>query len=293
VQEVSDSITYFQRYHYTIGTNLLVRQDTLLLVHLPATGLMDTLLQGDTVVVVEFLTDTVAVKDTVWVKLMTGFGREGWIVESEVDDALMPINLISLCIQLFSTFHNQLFACLLLLFLLYLLFRRFSVRRKSRWLLFRDSGMDILYPVALFFLTAFCAAMYESLQLFASETWEHFYFNPTLNPLAVPLSLAAFLVGIWLYIIVFIAAAEEAYRHLPLREALFRVAAYLVGCILCYLFFVWAVQVRVGYVLLPLFLFYFLRRLRIAGRTPVYRCGQCGAFLRRKGRCRHCGTLNT
>ena len=39
----------------------------------------------------------------------------------------------------------------------------------------------------------FCATIYESIQVFAPETWQHFYFNPTLSPfkVGVPCGLCA------------------------------------------------------------------------------------------------------
>lgn len=33
---------------------------------------------------------------------------------------------------------------------------------------------------------AFSATVYETMQVFVPDTWEHFYFNPTLSPFKVP-----------------------------------------------------------------------------------------------------------
>lgn len=37
------------------------------------------------------------------------------------------------------------------------------------------NDIDSLYPLLLCLLMAFCATIYESIQVFAPETWQHFY----------------------------------------------------------------------------------------------------------------------
>ena len=302
-QEARDSIAFLQKYHYTIGTNLLVQQDTLFLVQLPARGLADTILKGDTVVVADFVTDTLGRHDTLWVKLMTGQHAQGWILKATADEALIPINLISLAIDLFSTHHHHFFALALLLFLFYFLFISGKWKReKGKFpltfhsplaaLIARYGSMERIYLITLLFLVALCAGIYETIQLFLPDTWAHFYFNPTLNPFSVPLPLAILLVGQWLVGIILLAMMEEAYRNLLLRQAIFYLLSLLVGCILCYLFFVWAVRAWIGYPLLLLFLIQLLRHLWHTLTTPTYRCGHCGAPIKQRGKCNACGRQN-
>ena len=72
---------------------------------------------------------------------------------------------------------------------------------------------------------AFCATIYESIQVFAPETWQHFYFNPTLSPFKVPFVLSAFLMGFWLFIVVLLAVLDDLFRQLSPAAAVF----YLLG----------------------------------------------------------------
>lgn len=61
-------------------------------------------------------------------------------------------------------------------------------RKQLKMVYFND--IDSVYPLLLCLLMAFSATVYESMQVFVPETWEHFYFNPTLSPFKVPLFLS-------------------------------------------------------------------------------------------------------
>lgn len=103
--------------------------------------------------------------------------------------AFVPTDSISQAIYLFSDTHASYFIIIFALFVAVWLFRAFR-RKQLRMVYFND--IDSLYPLLLCLLMAFCATIYESIQVFAPETWQHFYFNPTLSPFKVPLVLSAF-----------------------------------------------------------------------------------------------------
>ncbi len=65
-------------------------------------------------------------------------------------------------------------------------------------------------------LLAFSATVYESMQVFVPETWQHFYFNPTLSPFKVPLVLSVFLMSLWMFVIVLAGGAR---RFVPSAES--------------------------------------------------------------------------
>ena len=283
-----DSIAHLYEYHSTFGTILIVQTDTLLLSQLPIEGLYDTLYRGDTVAVAEFMTNPADSIDSVWVKLAHDQQLQGWIHEQEVNDFLMPINPISYGIRQFSALHTRIFSLLFVLFFVYYFFHR-RKNRKLYLIFYHD--IDSLYPLLLCFVTAFCATLYESMQMFYPETWEHFYFNPTLNPFRVPLVLSLFLLGIWSFIILFIAAAEDILKMLPLKSALFYFSGLILACIVCYLLFIVAVHLWVGYLLLPLFALPLVRKAR-GPHAYRYRCGRCGTLLKEKGKCPSCGAIN-
>ena len=227
--------------------------------------------------------------DSVWVKLAHSQEVQGWLRESEMMHAFVPTDSISQAIYLFSDTHASYFIIIFALFVAVWLFRAFR-RKQLRMVYFND--IDSLYPLLLCLLMAFCATIYESIQVFAPETWQHFYFNPTLSPFKVPLVLSAFLMGIWLFIVVLLAVLDDLFRQLSPAAAVFYLLGLASCCIFCYFFFILTTSIYVGYLFLTAFVWVFLKRLRISLLASRYRCGRCGQKLREKGVCPHCGAIN-
>lgn len=214
---------------------------------------------------------------------------QGWLRESEMMHAFVPTDSISQAIYLFSDTHASYFIIIFALFVAVWLFRAFR-RKQLRMVYFND--IDSLYPLLLCLLMAFCATIYESIQVFAPETWQHFYFNPTLSPFKVPLVLSAFLMGIWLFIVVLLAVLDDLFRQLSPAAAVFYLLGLASCCIFCYFFFILTTSIYVGYLFLTAFVWVFLKRLCISLLASRYRCGRCGQKLREKGVCPHCGAIN-
>lgn len=78
---------------------------------------------------------------------------------------------------------------------------------------------------------AFSATVYESMQVFVPDTWEHFYFNPTLSPFKVPFILSVFLLSIWLFLIVALAVLDDLFRQLTPAAAVFYLLGLMSSCI--------------------------------------------------------------
>ncbi len=287
-QVTIDSVTYLYKYHYTLGTNLIIQSDTLLLAQFPIADTYDSLFRGDTVVIAEFMINPMDSIDSVWVKIAHNQDIQGWIREKEVNRDLRPINLISKLIMGFSRVHTTVFFVLIALFGALYGMKRWK-GEKFQLVFYHD--IDSAYPILLCFLTAFCATLYETVQMFYPETWEHFYFNPTLNPFKVPFVLAVFLLGLWALVIVFLAAVEETLKMLYLSAATFYLAGLVAACVICYTFFIFAAHLYIGY---PLLIYFFYRMIRKAfgNHTYHYRCGKCGTLLREKGKCTTCGAIN-
>ena len=289
-KETRDSLAYLFERHYTWNTNLEVLADSVNLACLPVKDCYNMLYRGDRVVVAEFAIHPADSVDSVWVKLAHSQEVQGWLRESEMMHAFVPTDSISQAIYLFSDTHAFLFYSLFLsLFVAVWLFRAFR-RKQLRMVYFND--IDSLYPLLLCLLMAFCATIYESIQVFAPETWQHFYFNPTLSPFKVPLVLSAFLMGIWLFIVVLLAVLDDLFRQLSPAAAVFYLLGLASCCIFCYFFLYPTTSIYVGYLFLTAFVWVFLKRLRISLLASRYRCGRCGQKLREKGVCPHCGAIN-
>lgn len=288
-ERTRDSLTYLYERHYTWNTNLEVHADSVDLACLPVKDVYNRLYRGDRVVVAEFAIHPQDSVDSVWVKLAHSQEVQGWLRECDLKRAFVPTDSISQFIYFFSETHASYFVAVFALFIGVWLLHLFR-KRKLGWVYFND--IDSVYPLLLCLLMAISATLYESMQVFASDTWEHFYFNPTLSPFRVPLILSLFLTSIWLFIIVLLAVLDDLYRQLSFEAAAVYLLGLAVSCIFCYFFFVLTTHILVGYVFLFAFFVIFVRKACASLSTPRYRCGRCGRKMKTKGVCPYCGVIN-
>ncbi|WP_291528106.1 zinc ribbon domain-containing protein [Bacteroides sp. UBA939] len=284
-----DSLTYLYERHYTLNRNLEVVTDSVVLACLPVKDCYETLYKGDRVVVAEFAVYPVDSVDSIWVKLAHSQEIQGWISEREMMQSFVPTDSISQSIYLFSDTHASYFVIIFALFIGVWVFRQFR-RKQLKMVYFND--IDSAYPLFLCLLMAFSAMVYESVQVFAPETWEHFYFNPTLSPFKVPFILSVFLLSIWLFIIILLAVLDDLFRQLQPAAAIFYLLGLASCCIFCYFFFIFTTQIYIGYGFFAAFVWIFLKK-RATLAAYRYRCGHCGQKLKKKGRCPACGAINT
>lgn len=284
-----DSLTCLYRRHYTFGTNLELYADSFRLTCLPFKDRFVRLERGDRVVVAEVAVHPADSIDTQWVKLAASEEEQGWIRECEMKRYFVPADSISGFIYLFSRTHASGFLLVCTLFLAAWLFR---LQRHKPLLLVGVNDIDSVYPLLLCLLMAVNATLYESMQTFVPDTWEHFYFNPTLSPLAVPPVLALFLLGVWAFFVVLLAALEVIFRLLAPSAAIYYTLGLTVVCIACYFFFILTTPIYIGYLFLLAFILYFCHRFRRTVSITPYRCGHCNASLRKLGKCPHCGAEN-
>ena len=259
------------------------------LVALPLKESFNTLYQGDRVVVAEFAVHPQDPVDSIWVKLAHSQEVQGWLRECDLKEAFMPADSISQAIYLFSHTYVPYFVAVCALFVVFWLarmLRRQPARRRGL------AAVDSLYPLLLCLLMACCATLYESMQVFVPETWQHYYYNPTLSPLKVPFILALFLTSLWLIVVVLLAVVDVLFRQLSIASAFSYLLGLASACIVCYFFFIWTTRIYVGYVFLAAFVCFFVYRVRRSFAGPRYRCGRCGGYLREKGVCPYCGALN-
>lgn len=284
-----DSLSYLYERHYTWNTNLILYADSAQLMALPLKESYNTLYRGDRVVVAELDVHPGDSIDSIWVKLAHSQEIQGWLRESEMKKAFVPADSISQAIHLFSDTYVPYFVGICALFVAFWLIR--MVRRRPSGRL-RWKRVDGVYPLLLCLLMACCATLYESMQVFVPETWEHYYYNPTLSPLQVPLVLSLFLSGLWLFIVVLVATVDVLFRRLPFVQALYGLLEVATACIFCYFFFILTTSVYIGYLFLVALFVVFVRCACRSLQTSRYRCGNCGEILEEKGVCPYCGARN-
>ena len=280
---------------YTLGTNLVAVADTVLLACLPVRDCYQLLLRGERVVVAEWMAERqdTAATDVIWVKLAHSEAVQGWIREDDMRRQFVPTDPVSQFIHAFSQGHWPWFVAVCALTVVLWMARLLRRRRAFRQMVLADSrAMSTTLPLLLVLLMAVVATLYQSIQVFAPDLWERYYYAPSLSPLGQPAPLAALLAGVWLLLVVLIATVDELFRRLPASHALLLLPLLASACICCYSLFILTVPVFVGYLLLLALLAAFVRHLSLSLRTPQYRCGRCGHPLPAKGRCPHCGAEN-
>lgn len=285
-----DSISFSTTHHYSQGFNFVVKSDSLELYDETPMSTYDsvTVYHGDRLVVAEIMTQPTDTIDSVWVKVARDQVTMGWIHESDLLDKVAPDDPISQFIDTFSDTHLLIFLSLVgVVGALYGL--RLLMRRKARIIHFHD--INSFYPTLLALLVASSATLYSSIQLFAPDSWRHFYYHPSLNPFSLPQHLALFVSSVWAIIIVGLAVVDDIRHQLPFAEAILYLCGLGAVCAVDYIVFSITTLYYVGY---PLLIAYYVFSFRCYYRqaTSHYVCGNCGAKLSKKGRCPVCGAIN-
>lgn len=282
----SDSLHLDKPRPYALNSNFEVTADSLWLYQLPFTDSVKVK-EGDRLVVAEFAVHHQDKTDSVWVKVARDQETIGWLCERRLLENIVPVDPISKCIRWFSNTHTVPFFIILGLFFLWTVFR--AVRKKQIKLLGLND-IDSVFPITLSWLLASSAVLYNSILHFVPQTWEQYYYHPSLNPFELPFILGMFIVCIGLIAIVGIAMLDDLFHQTTLEVSFF----YLVGlascCIFLYIFFTY-IWIYLAYFCWVGYSVFCIIRLKKAHSYP-YACGACGAKMRVKGICPHCGALN-
>lgn len=289
-----DSLSFFQMHHYTNNYNFVVRADSLVLLRqLPeeeVAGMQTdsfSVYRDASVVVSDIRIVPADPVDSVWVQLANDTSAFGWTHECDMLPRVMPADPISQFISAFSGSHTIIFLIVVAVIVAtYLLWTAF--RRKAWIVHFHD--IQSFYPTLLCLIVSASATFYATIQMFAPQLWQHFYFHPTLNPFSVPPVLGLFLMSVWAMLIVAIAAVDDVRHKLPAVEGLLYLGGLAAVCAVDYIVFSVTTLYYIGYPLLVVY-FIFALRQHLRHRSP-YLCGNCGHRLKRKGRCPYCGAWN-
>ncbi|HEY9543717.1 zinc ribbon domain-containing protein [Prevotella sp.] len=293
-----DSLSFQATHHYTNNFNFIVDKDSLELMRQQPEEILsglpvDTLkvYKNNHLVVADIRIikpDSLVAGDSVWVQLARDQDTFGWIQESKLLPSVVPDDPISQFINTFSNVHLLIFLVIIILISVVYLMRKL-MRQNANIVHFRD--ISSFYPTLLCVIVAMSATFYASIQMFAPETWRHFYFHPTLNPFSVPLILEIFLISVWAMLIVGLAAVDDVRHELPLADGVMYLCGLAAVCAVNYIVFSISTLYYVGYLLLIGYIIFALRQYFRNSRV-VYQCGNCGSTLRQKGKCPYCGVIN-
>ena len=294
-QEQCDSSRFAQTHHYTTGSNFVVESDTLILISQQPEEEISGLVtdsfavnRSTRVVVAEIRTISNDPIDSIWLKLGTEDLRFGWTREATLLKQTVPDDPISVLIKTFSDVHVAIAAVLLLLLVCGLLITAL-MKRQAYMVHMRD--IRSFYPTLLCIMVSLGAMVYATIQNFAADAWQDFYFHPTLNPLNVEPLLALFLIIFWAIQIVGLAVIDEVRRSLYLADALLYLLALGAVCAVDYIVFSISTLYYIGYLLVAVYIIVAVWQYLKQGKA-TWICGNCGATMAKKGRCPRCGAIN-
>ena len=279
-----DSISFYTTHHYTQGYNFVVSRDSLVMLEqqsemmpvpdiltaeitagdetMPMLSLVDSIVlhRHEHLVVADIRTVPSDSIDSVWVKVARDQLTQGWLRERDLLEAVSPDDPISQFIDFFSDAH-------LLIFLAFcaIVGGAYGVRRilKKGARIVHFNDIPSFYPTLLCLLIASSAVLYSSIQLFAPETWRHFYYHPSLNPYALPWHLGLFVSSVWAILIVAIATVDDVSHHLSFGETILYLAGLAAVCAVVYVVFSVTTLYYIGYPLLILYFLFAIYRLSL------------------------------
>lgn len=286
-RQQADSLEFRLLHHYTNNFNFMVKADSLVLLT-SEDGMTDTCVvrRNDVIAVADIRVDED--NDTVWVKVARDQFTMGWTREDFLLKSTVPDDIISQMIDTLTGSRSAWMSAIVMVGLACYLFRRGT---KHTLQIFRFDEMDSFYPIFLLILVSVTACLYVSIQKFAPEFWQEYYFHPTLNPLILPPVMATLVALVWLTLTVFIAMVIEVYHHFYFVQGVYYIFELLGVSMISYLVVSWTTAVYIGYPMtlayVVLLLWIYFHRIRC-----WYVCGYCGERMRSKGQCPHCGRFN-
>lgn len=279
-----DSISFYTTHHYTQGYNFVVSKDSLKILEqqsemmpvpdiltsemtagdetMPMLSLVDSIIlhRHEHLVVADIRSVPTDSIDSVWVKVARDQLTQGWVRERDLLAAVSPDDPISQFIDFFSNVH-------MLVFLGFCVVVggaygvRKLLRKGARIVHFND--IPSFYPTLLCLLIASSAVLYSSIQLFAPESWRHFYYHPSLNPYALPWHLGLFVSSVWAILIVAIATIDDVRHHMLFGEAILYLGGLAAVCAVDYVVFSVTTLYYIGYPLLIAYFAFAIYRLSL------------------------------
>lgn len=223
-QEQQDSLNFVHTHHYSQNFNFIVKQDSIVLLkgqpeeiisNLPTDSII--VKKGERIAVAEIRMMSSDPTDSVWVQLARDQYTFGWTREKSLLQAVVPDDPISQFISTFSDTHILISLIIIsIISMAYLLRKLF--KNNANIVLFND--INTFYPTLLTLTVSASATFYSSIQLFAADIWQNFYFHPTLNPFSVTPILSIFLFSVWFMVILMVAVIDEVRKQLPFSDAI-------------------------------------------------------------------------
>lgn len=291
----ADSISFAATHHYSQNYNFVIKADSFNLLKQQPEEMLNGMItdtvkvyRHDRIVVADIRmipTDSI---DSVWVQVARDQATFGWTHESSLLQNVVPDDPISQFISIFSDTHLLIFLIIIsLISVAYLM--RTIFRRNAKIVHFND--ISTFYPTLLALTVALAATFYSSIQMFAPDVWQHFYYHPTLNPFTVSPILSIFIISVWALLIIAIAVIDVVRHYLSTSDAMLYLCSLTGVCAINYIVFSIATLYYIGYPMFAAYAYFAISTYIKRSRCNFF-CGKCGVPMHRKGRCPVCGTVN-
>lgn len=252
-----DSITFINQHHYGVNYNFIITVDSVVLIKQQPEEYLEGLIidsfavyKDAPVVVADFKTFPTDTIDSIWLQVASSEYDSGWIHESALHDSSVPDDPISRFIKTFSDIHLLIFIIIIaVISSIYIIFH--LIKSKAPLVHFND--ICSFYPVSLCMLVAIAATFYTTIQKYAPDLWQEFYYHPTLNPFNTPPLLCVFLLCVWMILIDGIATIEDVFHLLPPIRACMYLLGLVAICAFNYIFFTFVSFSFVGYIMLGVY----------------------------------------
>lgn len=108
------------------------------------------------------------------------------------------------------------------------------------------------------------------MQHFVPETWERYYYDPSLNPFDLPFVLGLFVLSVFFILLLGVALLDDLFHQTSFEVAFFYLLGLASYCIFLYIFFtyLWVYLAYVGFIGYTLWCIRQLRN-RTVIHTPV------------------------
>ena len=258
-----DSISFTQHHHYNIGTNFILKSDSVHLASHPVGWPISFEVLNDSAVLKcnDYFVVTEIYKpdnytelgtDSTWLRVGSDGIHLGWIDESTMLKNSSPTSPISQFIYTFSGNHLSVF---LVFFIVTGLVVGYCKLKYKHVLFVHIRDVHSMYPVAFIIMMSTAAMLYSTIQKFFPEMWVTYYFNPSLNPIGQPFLIGIFLLVLWLSLLLLISVVYDLME----KVSFFNMCSYVlslvsIGCIM-YVILTLTIPLYFGYLI---YVFYVL-----------------------------------
>ena len=259
-----DSVEFREKHHYGVGANFVLQSDSMILLSLPVGRDMGVEFSRDSSVMkkgAEFVvadvfvpqTDEGQKADSAWLMVASDNVHLGWVEEQAMLDNAAPVSPISQFLSLFR--GERLYILYIVLFVAGVIAFLLRTRgRRSEFAKYIDTKS--YYAYMFHFCVATMAMFYATMQLFAPDVWQEYYFNPFLNPVGEHALLFLFLSSAWLTLLAVISALFDLIEKFTFATTLTRVVQMTLWGGMVYVLILLTVPCYVGYLLYVAYLFY-------------------------------------